>query len=171
MFSKADIEQYFSAEKQGSLFFLVVGIVAVIAALIFFFVMKTPFYKGVAIPMIVAGLIAGAIGFAIYKRSDADRIRNVYAYDLNPSELKQKEYPRMQKVMKSFSVIIILEVVFLAVGICLFFYFRNNEARQFWSGMGMGLFVMVVAALLLDIAAQRRAAVYTQALESFINQK
>ncbi len=171
MFSKADIEHYFSAEKQGSLFFLVIGIVAVIAAIIFFFVMKTPFYKGAAIPIIVVGLIAGAIGFTIYKRSDADRIRNVYAYDMNPSELKQKEYPRMQKVMKSFSVILILEVVFLAVGICLFFYFRNQVDKQFWSGLGMGLFIMLIIALFLDIAAQRRAAVYTQGLESFINQK
>lgn len=65
MFSKTDIEQYFSAEQQGSLFFLSVGIVAVIAALILFFVLKTPFYKGAAIPMIIVGLIAVGIGFTI----------------------------------------------------------------------------------------------------------
>lgn len=171
MFSKADIEQYFSAEKQGSLLFLVVGIVAVIAALIFFFVMKTAFFKGAAIPMIVVGLIAGAIGFTIYKRSDEDRVRNVYAYGMDPSQLKQKEYPRMQKVMKSFKVIIILEVVFLAVGICLFFYFKHNADRQLWSGIGAGLFLMAVVALFLDVAAQRRATVYTGGLESFVNQK
>jgi hypothetical protein len=169
MFSKTDIEQYFSAEKQGSLFFLSVGIVAVIAALILFFVLKTPFYKGAAIPMIIVGLIAGGIGFTIYKRSDDDRIRNVYAYDLNPDELKQKEYPRMQNVMKSFKAIIIAEVVFLAAAIFLFFYFRTNTEQQFWSGVGAGLFIMAVAALMLDVAAQRRAAVYTKGLETFIN--
>lgn len=168
MFSKADIEQYFSAEKQGSLFFLSVGIVAVIAALILFFVLKTPFYKGAAIPMIIVGVIAGGIGFTIYKRSDNDRIRNVYAYDLNPDELKQKEYPRMQKVMKSFKAIIIAEVVFLAAAIFLFFYFRTNTEQQFWSGVGAGLFIMAIAALFLDVAAQRRAAVYTKGLETFV---
>jgi hypothetical protein len=169
MFSKTDIEQYFSAEKQGSLFFLSVGIVAVIVAIILFFVLKTPFYKGAAIPMIIVGLIAGGIGFTIYKRSDDDRIRNVYAYDLNPDELKQKEYPRMQNVMKSFKAIIIAEVVFLAAAIFLFFYFRTNTEQQFWSGVGAGLFIMAVAALFLDVAAQRRAAVYTKGLETFIN--
>lgn len=168
MFSKTDIEQYFSAEKQGSLFFLSVGIVAVIAALILFFVLKTPFYKGAAIPMIIVGLIAGGIGFTFYNRSDDDRIRNVYAYDLNPDELKQKEYPRMQKVMTSFKAIIIAEVVFSAAAIFLFFYFRTNTAQQLWSGVGAGLFIMAVAALLLDVAAQRRAAVYTKGLETFI---
>jgi hypothetical protein len=169
MFSKTDIEQYFSAEKQGSLFFLSVGIVAVIAALILFFVLKTPFYKGAAIPMIIVGLIAGGIGFAIYKRSDDDRIRNVYAYDLNPDELKQKEYPRMQKVMKSFRVIIIAEVILLVAAIFLFFYFRTNAAQQLWSGVGAGFFIMTVAALFLDIAAQRRAEIYTKGLETFIS--
>ncbi|QNA44909.1 hypothetical protein [Lacibacter sediminis] len=169
MFSKTDIEQYFSAEKQGSLFFLSVGIVAVIAALILFFVLKTPFYKGAAIPMIIVGLIAGGIGFTVYKRSDDDRIRNVYAYDLNPDELKQKEYPRMQKVMKSFRVIFIAEIVFLIVAIVLFFYFRTNTAQQLWSGIGAGLFLMAIAALFLDIAAQRRAEIYTKGLETFIS--
>ncbi len=168
MFSKTDIEQYFSAEKQGSLFFLAVGMMAVIAAVILFFVLKTPFFKGAAIPMIVVGVVAGSIGFVIYKRSDNDRIRNVYAYDLNPDELKQKEYPRMQKVMKSFRVILIAEVVLLLVGLFLFFYFRTNAAQQLWSGLGAGLFIMAVAALALDVAAERRAAVYTKGLAAFV---
>lgn len=168
MFSKTDIEQYFSAEKQGSLFFISVGIVAIIAAVILYFVLKTPFFKGAAIPMIVVGLIAGGIGLTIYKRSDNDRIRNVYAYDLNPDELKQKEYPRMQKVMQSFRVILIAEVVLLIAAVFLFFYFRNNVAQQFWSGIGAGLFIMAIAALVLDIAAERRAAVYTKGLATFV---
>jgi hypothetical protein len=168
MFSKTDIEQYFAAEKQAGLIFLSFGIVAVIAALIFLFVLKTPFYKGAAIPMIIVGLIAGGIGFTIYKRSDDDRIRNVYAYDLNPDDLKQKEYPRMQKVMKSFGVIIIAEVVILAVAVFLFFYFRSNEAQQMWSGIGAGLLIMCIVALALDISAQKRGDVYTKGLERFI---
>ena len=168
MFSKTDIEQYFSAEKQGGFIFLSFGIVAVIAAIILIFVLKTPFYKGAAIPMIIVGLIAGGIGFTIYKRSDEDRKRNVYAFDLNPDELKQKEYPRMQKVMKSFRVIIIAEVMFLIVAIFLFFYFRTNTSQQLWSGVGAGLLIMAIVALILDISAQRRAAVYTKGLEQFL---
>ncbi len=169
MFSKTDIEQYFIAEKQAGLYFLAVGIVAIVAALILLFVMKTTFFKGFAIPMIIVGLIAGGIGFAIYKRSDDDRKRNVYAYDLNPDELKQKEYPRMQKVMKSFQVIVIAEVVFLLVAIFLFFYFRTNPVQQLWSGIGAGLLIMSIAALLLDLSAQRRAVAYTKGLETFVN--
>lgn len=168
MFSKTDIEQYFSAEKQAGLIFLSFGIVAVIAALIFLFVFRTPFYKGAAIPLIIVGVIAGGIGFTIYKRSDEVRKRNVYAFDLNPEELKQKEYPRMQKVMKSFRAIIIAEVVFLIVAIFLFFYFRTNASQQLWSGVGAGLLTMAISALILDISAQRRAAVYMNGLRVFV---
>ncbi len=169
MFSKTDIEQYFMAEKQAGLYFLAIGIVAVVAALILLFVMKTAFFKGFAISMIIVGLIAGVIGFTIYKRSDNDRVRNVYAYDLNPDDLKQKEYPRMQKVMKSFQVIVIAEVVVFLMAIFLFFYFRTNTAQQLWSGIGAGLLIMTIVALLLDLSAQRRAADYTKGLETFVN--
>ncbi len=168
MFSKTDIEQYFSAEKQSSLFFLCVGLVAGIAAFILFFVLKTPFFKGAAIPMIVVGLIAGGIGFAIYKRSDDDRIRNVYAYDLNPDELKQKEYPRMQKVVKSFRVIIIAEMVLLVTAIFLFFYFRTNSAQQLWSGVGFGLFCMALLGLCGDYFAEKRGHEYLNGLRAFV---
>lgn len=75
----------------------------------------------------------------------------------------------MQKVMKSFRVIIIAEVILLVAAISLFFYFRTNAVQQLWSGVGAGLFIMTVAALFLDVAAQRRAAVYTKVLEVFIN--
>ncbi|NCU06215.1 MAG: hypothetical protein GXC73_19835 [Chitinophagaceae bacterium] len=168
MFSKTDIEQYFVAEKQGSIFFLAVGIAAIVAALVCFFAWKISFAKGMMIPLLIVGTIAAIIGATVYKRSDADRQRNVYAYDLNPDELKQKEYPRMQKVMKSFRVIIVAEVLLLLVGTFLYFYFRQQEARQFVCGLGFGLLLMCVAALILDLQAQRRAAAYMQGLQSFL---
>ena len=104
MFTKADIEKYFKAEKAESWVFMAIGIAGIIAAIVFFFFIKTNLYKGAAIPFLVIGLLLGAVGFTIYKRSDADRMRNVYAYDMNPSELKEKEIPRMQTVIKNFIV-------------------------------------------------------------------
>lgn len=52
MFSKAEIEKYFTAEKQGSLLFLVIGVVAIILELVFYLGLKTSFYKGAAIPIL-----------------------------------------------------------------------------------------------------------------------
>ena len=76
MFSKADIEKYFIAEKTGGLVFVVAGVAAIGLALVFIFYLKTNFYKGAAIPLVLVGLLFGIAGITVYKRSDADRHRN-----------------------------------------------------------------------------------------------
>jgi hypothetical protein len=48
MLTKADIEKYFLAEKQAGLFFLVIGIIAILLAFAFFFYWKTSLFKGMA---------------------------------------------------------------------------------------------------------------------------
>jgi ABC-type xylose transport system permease subunit len=167
MFTKADIERYFNAEKSESLLFLAIGIAGIIAAIIFFFVIKTSFYKGAAIPLVLVGLLLGVVGFTVYKRSDADRTRNVYAYDMNPGDLKEKELPRMQTVMKNFVVYRYTEIFLALAGLVLFFYFKNNEAQQFWKGFGIGLCVMAILALTADYFAEKRGKAYIEGIKSF----
>ncbi len=169
MFTKTDIEKYFTAEKSESIVFLSIGIAGVLAAIIFFFVIKTNFYKGAAIPLLLFGLLMGVVGFTIYKRSDADRIRNTYAYDMNPQDLKAKEMPRMQTVMKNFIIYRWLEIVLAVTGIVLFVYFRNNAAQTFWKGLGLSLTIMAIIALTADYFAEKRGRVYTNGLSEFIS--
>jgi uncharacterized membrane protein len=170
MFSKTDIERYFIAEKTAGLVFLCLGIAAIILALVFCFGLKTNFYKGAAIPLAAVGIIMATIGFTIHQRSDADRIRNTYAYDMNPGELKNKELPRMEKVMKNFVVIKYVEVALFIIGIFLLFYYKNNSAYIFWKGFGISLAIMALVALGADYAAEKRSRAYTNGLRSFINQ-
>jgi drug/metabolite transporter (DMT)-like permease len=170
MFTKADIEKYFTAEKQESLLFLVIGIAGFILALVFYFVSKTPLYKGAAWPLLLIGLLLGVVGYTVYKRSDADRIRNVYALDMNPAELKTKELPRMETVMKNFVVYRYVEIVLALIGIGLFIYFRNNTAHPFWKGLGAGLAVMALLALGADYFAEKRGHTYIGGLRQFLQQ-
>jgi hypothetical protein len=125
-------------------------------------------YKGAAIPLLLIGLLLGVVGFTVYKRSDADRIRVVYAYDLNPSALKQKEIPRMETVMKNFVVYRYIEITLALVGIGLFFFFKNNIDQQFWKGLGLSLAIMALIALSADYFAEKRGAVYLDELRSFV---
>ena len=74
MFNKTDIEKYFNAEKSESFLFLLVAIAAILAAVSFFLFIKTNFYKGAAVPLLLIGLLLGVVGFTVYKRSDADRV-------------------------------------------------------------------------------------------------
>jgi hypothetical protein len=168
MFTKTDIEKYFNAEKAESWIFMVIGIAGIITAIVFFFVLKTGFYKGAAIPLISIGLMLGIVGFTVYKRSDDDRKRNVYAYDMNPSELKNKELPRMKVVMKNFVIYRYTEILLALVGIMLFFYFKDNETQHFWRGFGMSLAIMAILSLAADYFAEKRGRIYTNGIESFI---
>ena len=59
MLTKADIEKYFIAEKQESLVFLVIGIAAILLALIFYFAVKTQVFRGAAMPLLVLGSGSG----------------------------------------------------------------------------------------------------------------
>lgn len=169
MFSKADIEKYFIAEKQESLFFIIIGVAAIILAAVFFFGLKTSFYKGAAVPLLIIGLLLGIVGYTVYDRSDKDRTRNVYAFDMNPNDLRDKELPRMEKVIKNFLVYRYAEITLALVGVGLFFYFNKNEAQVFWKGFGLALFIMALVALTADYFAEQRGDKYLQGLKGFLN--
>ncbi|HEX7846559.1 MAG TPA: hypothetical protein VF476_12230 [Chitinophagaceae bacterium] len=167
MFAKADIEKYFVAEKQESLWFLIIGIVAVSVAIVFFFILKTQFYRGAAIPLFLVGIILGTVGYTVNKRSDNDRISNVYAYDMDPSHLKQKELPRMESVIKKFVVYRYVEIFLFLIGVALYIYFICDFNNDLWRGFGLALAIMAVIALIGDHFAEKRAKHYTKGLKTF----
>lgn len=169
MFTKADIEKYFNAEKQESLLFMLIGVAGIIAALVFFFFLKTNFHKGAAIPFMLVGLLLAMVGYIVYKRSDADRQRNVYAYDMNPTELKDKELPRMKAVMKNFIIYRYTEIFLFLVGTALYIYFIHDFTKDFWRGFGLALAIMAILALTADFFAEKRGKVYMKGLEIYTN--
>lgn len=167
MLTKTDIEKYFMAEKQVGLIFFIIGIIAVVLAIVFFLVFRTNFYKGAAIPLLLVGLIELIVGFTIFRRSDGDRVRNVYAYDMNPQELKEKELPRMHKVTGSFAIYKWAEIAFIITGIALIIIYRTRPDKVFWFGLGIALVIQSLLMLGADYFAERRAKEYTLKLEAF----
>jgi hypothetical protein len=173
MFSKSDIEKYFNAEKSESLLFLIIGIIAFLLSVIFFFFMKSnvSFFKGAAIPLLLIGLIQGVVGYTVYKRSDEDRKRNVYAYDMNVAHLKNEEIPRMNTVMKNFAIYRWVEITFIAAGLILLFMFRTNPDNSFWYWLGLTLAIQATIMLSLDFFAEKRGHNYLKGLREFTTGK
>ncbi|MBI5372792.1 MAG: hypothetical protein HZA79_12285 [Sphingobacteriales bacterium] len=167
MFSKTEIESYFNAEKAESLVFLFIGIGGILTALVFFLWLKARFYTGAAIPLLLLGLLLGVVGYTVYKRSDSDRVRNVYAYDMNPAELKEKEIPRMKTVMRNFVIYRYTEIFLFLLGAALYIYFIRNFLHDFWRGFGLALALMALLALAADFFAEKRGREYLRGLESF----
>ena len=167
MLTKADIEKYFVAEKQESLLFLILGLVAVLLTLIFYFGIKTSISKGAAIPLLVFGLVQVAVGYTVYQRSDDQRINNVYAYDMNPAKLKAGELARMEKVNRNFNLYRWIEAGAIVAGIILILVFYKDRDRHFWAGLGIALTIMSAEFFTADFIASKRALHYTQLLEKF----
>ena len=167
MLTKADIEKYFIAEKQESLVFLVIGIAAIALALIFYFIIKTHVYRGAAIPLLILGLVQSIAGYAVYVKSDDQRINHVYAYDMNPDQLKTVELTRMRKVQTNFLIYRSIEVGLIIVGFILFILFRNLEGKTFWMGLGITLTLMAAELFFADFIAAKRTSKYTEQLEEF----
>lgn len=174
MFEQRDfsfIYKYFIAEKQESLLFIFIGAIGIILAIVFWFFIKgnLSFYKGLAIPLIILGLLQTIVGIGIYTRTDKQKTDIAYNMGVNPvSYVKQTELPRMKKVMTSFVIYRWMEIVFIIAGLVLFFLFRLNPDKSFWYGLGIALAIQGVVMLGADYFAEKRGRVYTEELKKVI---
>jgi hypothetical protein len=171
MFTKADIEKYFLAEKNLSILFMVLGGLAVISALVFFLGLKTNFYKGAAIPLLLIGLFHFAVSYTGFKKADDDRKTNVYSYDMNPSNLIEKELPRIDKLSQKFNYFLVVETLLVITGIGLFVYFKNDSSKLFWMGLGLTLAIEAALTFGADMYAKKLAQSYSSGLKVFSEKK
>lgn len=168
MLTKPDIERYFLAEKQAGLLVLIIGVIAILIGLVFFFVFKSPLFRGAAIPLVALGLLECIVGNSIHKKSDDDRVRLVYAYDMNPQLLKTDELPRMQTVNKKFGIYQSVEIGLAVLGIILMICFSGEAHRSFWVGFGLTLIIQSVLLFGLETIATHRAKEYTRKLSGYL---
>jgi hypothetical protein len=167
MLTKGDIEKYFVAEKQESLVFLIVGMIAILLALLFYFGGKTNIYRGAAVPLLVFGLMQAVAGYSVFVKSDDQRVSQVYAYDMNPDRLKTIELTRMRKVRTNFLIYRWIEIGAFIAGLILVVVFRNQPGKTFLLGLGITLTIMAAEIFVADYIAEKRAVGYTNLLEEF----
>jgi membrane protein YdbS with pleckstrin-like domain len=171
MFEQRDfsfIYKYFIAEKQESLLFLIVGIVAILLAIMFWFFIKSNpnFFKGAAIPLLAIGLIQVVVGYSVYSRTDKQKANTAYNIGMEPvTYVTQTEQPRMKTVMKNFVIYRWVEIAFLITGLVLIFLYRSSPDKSFWYGFGITLALQAVIMLGADYFAEKRGKVYTNQLE------
>jgi len=166
------IYKYFIAEKQESLLFLIIGIAALLLAVLCWFFIKTnpSFFKGAAIPLLAIGLIQCIVGYTVYVRTDKQKASVAYHMGMEPvSYVKQQELPRMKSVMKNFVIYRWVEMAFILTGLVLVFLFRLNPDRSFWYGLGITLAIQAAIMLGADYFAEKRGETYTKSLAEILN--
>jgi hypothetical protein len=161
------VSTYFTEEKIESIFFIIVGIITISLALIFWFVIKYSFYNGLAFPFLLVGLIQIIVGTTVYFRAPKDIIKVEQIIKNEPQKIKTEELPRMEIVMKNFTLYKWIEITLLLTGLILFILFYNSS-QTFWKGLGLGLLIQASLMLSLDFVAEKRAQIYIQNLTQLV---
>ena len=159
------IIKYFNGEKNESYVFILIGILAFAMALYFIFVLKSSFWKGVAIPFIIVAMLEFIVGYTIVKRSHKD-LERVETFVKNQAQnIKTEEIPRMDKVLSNFVIYRYVEIALIILGIVLMYSSMNDT---FGRGIGLGLFIQASIVLSLDFFAERRGHIYMEYLKEII---
>jgi MFS family permease len=160
------VVKYFNGEKAESYIFILIGVIALAIALYFIFVLKTSFWKGVAIPFIIVALLEFIVGYTIVIRSPKDIARVETFIQKESQSIKTIEIPRMEKVLSNFVIYRYVEIALIILGIVLMYSSMNDT---FWRGIGLGLFIQACIVLCLDFFAERRGHIYLEYLNQLDN--
>ena len=155
------LSSYFSAEKQESVIFMAVGLLAI--GISIWLWMNGHRLKSMAYPLVAIALMQMVVGGSVYLRTDTQLSTLSVQLKANPAALKAEETTRMQKVIKHFSIYKAVEMVLLIVGVGMIAFLQRQDMA---AGIGVGLVLQAAFTLTLDIFAEARGADYLSAIGS-----
>jgi uncharacterized membrane protein HdeD (DUF308 family) len=149
------LNNYFVAEKQESVIFIVVGLLAIVFSVWLW--MNGLRLKSMAYPLVVIAMMQIVVGSTIYLRTDSQVSTLSTQLQVNPAALKTDETARMETVMKNFSIYKAIEMLMLIMGVVMIAFFQRHDVA---AGIGVGLVLQAAFTLTLDIFAETRGADY-----------
>ncbi len=156
-----NMSDYFVAEKQESVIFVVVGLLAIGFSLWLW--MNGHRLKSMAYPLVVIALMQIVVGGTVYLRTDSQVSTLSAQLRVNPAALKAEETARMETVMKNFSIYKSIEMLLLIMGVGMIAFFQRHDVA---AGIGVGLILQAAFTLTLDIFAETRGADYLSVVQS-----
>lgn len=156
------IEKYFNAERWYCAGGVGIGLLAIAFALYYLLKVKEPYFSGLAWSLLVLGLFFLIVCAGVFVRSPKDIARVTEYVETNSSLLQTEELPRMEKVMKSFKVIMIVEISLIVLSLALIFFAPLSPA---WKGAFTGILIMAALLLCFDYLADQRGQVYWEYLK------
>ena len=156
-----EMTEYFAGEKQESLLFIAVGLIAIGVAVWFW--ANGHRLRFMAAPLVVIALMQLVVGTTGYLRTDTQLQTLVTQLQSAPAQFKQDEVGRMQTVMKNFNFYKTIEMVLLVVGVCLIGFLQRFDVA---AGIGAGLVLQAGFTLALDMFAESRGQDYLVVLNA-----
>jgi len=154
-----EMTDYFLGEKQESVLFMLVALMALGLALWLW--IHGHRLRLMALPLVVVALMQLVVGVTIFARTDAQLAKLSTLLASAPTEFRHAETERMQTVMANFKLYKTVELALLVVGACLIAFLSKWDAA---TGIGIGLVVQAGFTLALDLFAEARGEAYLSAL-------
>jgi hypothetical protein len=155
------MSSYFSAEKQESLIFMAVGLLAI--GISVWLWMNGHRLKSMAYPLVIIAFLQIVVGGSVYLRTDTQLSTLSAQLQANPAALKAEETTRMQTVMNNFSIYKAVEMLLLIVGVGVI---ATGQRHDMAAGIGVGMVLQAAFTLTLDVFAEARGAEYLSAIQS-----
>jgi hypothetical protein len=153
---------YFQGEKLEALIFILpLGLLCMIFGGWLLSEGQQGFAKGIALPFLVLGLLLTVVGSTVGFRTPSQVAALQAAYQVTPDATLQAEKERMAKVNSAWPVYLTFWIAFGVIGFAL----RLFNPSEFFNGLAVALVFFAGVGLLFDGFADRRAQIYTQAIQ------
>ena len=149
------------AEVFSSRFFILCGIMFVVAAIGFWQLGKTEMAKAYIAPTAVAGVLLLAVGFGIFFTNKSRVTSFEVAYNDDQKAFVESEIVRTEKTMGEFKTIVFKVIPFIIVVAALLIVFINKPT---WRAIGITTIAMMVVILIVDSNANARIQAYHEKL-------
>jgi hypothetical protein len=161
-----EVMRYFHGERVQCSIGIAISPVSAGIALFFLFQNKPAFYKGMAYVFLIPSAFLLIICSGVVLRTPRD-IQRVSGYVGHyPEKIVAHEVPRMEGVIKNFTIVKIAEACLIIIGSALFI---ASPRSSLWKGIGLGLCIHAAVLLAFVITAARRGNAYVEYLHTMTN--
>jgi uncharacterized membrane protein len=149
------------AEVFSSTFFILFGIMFVLATIGFWQLGKTDIARAFVFPTLVAGMLLLAVGFGLFFTNKSRLASFPTAYNSDPTAFVQSEITRAEKTMAEYQNIVFKIIPIIIVVAALLIVFID---KPIWKAISITTIAMMVVILLVDTNANARIEAYNEQL-------
>jgi len=154
------INEYFQGEKLEALIFILsLGLLCLVFG-VWLLTENSDFFKGVAIPFLLMGLVMTTVGGIVGFRTPSQVSKLESGLKAQKKVTIKAELERMEIVNKAWPKYLAIWISFGIIGLVL----RILTKSDFFQGLGVALVFFSGVTLLIDGFAERRAVEYTKTL-------
>ena len=155
------------AEVFSTTFFILIGVLFVLATVGFWQLGKTEMAKAFVIPTLVAGALLLTIGLGLFFTNKSRLASFPTAYNTDASAFVESEITRAEKTIAEYqNVFKVIPLIIVVAALLIVFIDKPG-----WRAISITTIAMMVVILLIDINANARMEAYSQQLESIEKQE